>query len=44
MIVIMFNHSNKNYEVKVGDRIAQIVLHGCEIPNFVRCYELSKTD
>ena len=44
MIVIMFNHSNRHYEVKVGDRIAQIVFHRYEIPNFVRCGERSKTD
>ena len=44
MIVIMFNHSNKPYEVTVGDRIAQLVFHRYEVPNFVRCNELSKTD
>ena len=44
VIVIMFNHSNKPYEVTVGDRIAQIVFHCYEVPSFVRCDELSKTD
>ena len=44
LIVIMFNHSNKPHEVKVNDRIAQIIFHHCEIPKFVECSELSKTD
>ena len=44
LIVIMFNHSNKLYEVKVGDRIAQIVFHQYGIPSFVMCDEVSKTD
>ena len=44
LIVIMFNHSNKPYEVKVSDRIAQIIFHRYEIPKFVECSELSKTD
>ena len=44
LIVIMFNHSNKPHEVKVKDRIAQIIFHRCEIPKFVECSELSKTD
>ena len=40
MILTMFNHSNKSYEVGVGDRIAQIVFHR----TFVLCDELSKTE
>ena len=42
--VTMFNHSNKTYEVKAGDRIAQIVFQPSEIPNSVKYDELSKTD
>ena len=42
--VIMFNHSNKPYEVRVSDRIAQVLFHRRKIPNFVRCEELSKTE
>ena len=42
--VIMFNHSNKAYEVRAGDRIAQVVFHRREIPNFVKSEELSKTE
>ena len=44
LIVIMFNHSNKPYKVKVNDRIVQIIFHRYEIPKFVECSELSKTD
>ena len=43
LIVIIFNHSNKPYEVKASDRIAKIVSHCYEIPSFVMCDELSKT-
>ena len=42
--MIMFNHSNKPYGVKVNDRIAKIVFHHYEIQKFVECSELSKTD
>ena len=44
LIVIIFNHSNKPYDVKTGDRIEQIAFHRYEIPGFVMCDELSKTD
>ena len=40
LIVIMFNHSNKPYEVKVNDRIAQIIFHRYEIPKLVECSKL----
>ena len=39
-----FLESNKPYEVKVGDRIAQTVFYRYEVSGFVRCDELSKTD
>ena len=42
--VIMFNHSNRPYEVRAGNRITQVVFHRREIPNFVKCEELSKTE
>ena len=42
--VTMFNHLNKPFEVRVGDRIAQVVFQRREIPNFVKCDELSKTN
>ena len=44
LIVIMLNHSNKPYKVKVNDRIAQIIFHRYEISKFVECSELSKAD
>ena len=44
LIVMMFNHLNKPHEVKVNDRISQIIFHCYEIPKFVECSELSKTD
>ena len=44
LIVIMFHHSNKPYEVKVNDRITQIIFHLYEIPKFVERSELSKSD
>ena len=40
----MFNHSNKPYEVKVNDRIEQIIFHRYETPTSVQCNKLSKTD
>ena len=43
-LIVMFNHSNKPHKVKVNDRIAQIIFHRYEIPKFVECSELSKTD
>ena len=30
--VVLFNHGDKNFEVKKGDRIAQLVLERCETP------------
>ena len=44
LIMIMFNHSNKPYKVKMNDRIAQIIFHRYEIPKFVECSELPKID
>ena len=44
LIVVMFNHSEKLYEVKVVERVAQIVFHCREVLKFVVCDELSKID
>jgi len=30
--VVLFNHGDKDFEVKKGDRIAQLVLEKCETP------------
>ena len=43
-MIVMFNHSNKPYEVTVVDRILQIVFHRYEVQSFLRCDELSRTD
>ena len=34
-LIVMFNHSNKLYEVKVNDRIVQIIFYHYEIPKLV---------
>jgi dUTP pyrophosphatase len=31
--VVLFNHGDKDFEVKKGDRIAQLVLERCETPS-----------
>lgn len=35
--VILFNHGRVPFEVKVGDRIAQIIFEKIELPNLVEC-------
>jgi dUTP pyrophosphatase len=30
--VVLFNHGDKDFEVKKGDRIAQLILEKCEVP------------
>ena len=44
IVVIIFNHSKEDYEVAVGDRVAQIIFQKKEEVNFVKCDELSKTE
>ena len=44
IVVIIFNHSKEDYEVAVGDRVAQIIFQKKEEVNFVKCVELSKTE
>ena len=34
-LIVMFNHSNKLYKVKVNDRIVQIIFYHYEIPKLV---------
>lgn len=42
--VILFNTSDEDFEVKAGDRIAQIVLNKIEQINWVEVDELNETD
>ena len=42
--VILFNTSDKDFEVKAGDRIAQIVLNKVEQINWVEVDELDETE
>ena len=44
IVVIIFNHSKEDYEVAVGDRVAQIIFQKKEEVNFVKCDKLSKTE
>jgi dUTP pyrophosphatase len=30
--VVLFNHGDKDFEVKKGDRVAQLILERCETP------------
>lgn len=42
--VILFNTSDEDFEIKAGDRIAQIVLNKVEQIEWVEVDELSETD
>lgn len=42
--VCLFNHGGSKYEVKAGDKIAQLVIHKCELPELEVVEELSETD
>lgn len=42
--VILINHSNKNFEVKKGDRIAQLVIAPVSRAEFVEVSKLDDTD
>jgi dUTP pyrophosphatase len=42
--VILFNTSNEDFEIKAGDRIAQIVLNKIEQINWIEVDELDETD
>jgi dUTP pyrophosphatase len=41
--VILFNHSNNDFEVKVGDRIAQLILEKILTPEIEVVSELNET-
>ena len=40
----MFNHSNIDFEVKVGDRIAQLILEKIVTPNVMEVEDLDATE
>ncbi|CAI5467995.1 unnamed protein product [Closterium sp. Yama58-4] len=41
--VILFNHSDKDFSVKVGDRVAQLILERIVTPDVVEVEELDET-
>lgn len=42
--VILFNHSDKDFEVKKGDRVAQMILERITTPEVVEVEDLEATD
>jgi len=42
--VVLFNHGDKDFEVKKGDRIAQLILEKCETPPIVEINIVEDTD
>ncbi|KAG2498193.1 hypothetical protein HYH03_003947 [Edaphochlamys debaryana] len=42
--VVLFNHSDKDFEVKVGDRVAQLILERIVVPDVDEVEELDATD
>lgn len=42
--VVLFNHGNKDFEVKRGERIAQLVLERCETPDVEEIGLLEETE
>ena len=42
--VVLFNHGDKDFEVKKGDRIAQLVLERCETPPVEEVGTVEETD
>jgi dUTP pyrophosphatase len=41
--VVLFNHSDKDFEVKVGDRIAQLIIEKITDTHIVETNELDDT-
>lgn len=41
--VILFNHSDVDFEVKVGDRIAQLIIEEILTPNVLEVEDLDST-
>lgn len=44
IMVVLFNHGDKDFEVKKGDRIAQLILEKCETPRVEEIGFLEETD
>ena len=44
VFVLLFNHSNESFEVKKGDRVAQLVLEKNATPNLEEVTDLGSTD
>ena len=44
IMIILINHSKSNFNIKMGDRIAQLVVCKCEKASFIRVDYLDKTD
>lgn len=42
--VVLFNHAQEEFEVKKGDRIAQLVCEKIEYPELEECETLDSTD
>ena len=42
--VVMFNHATDEFEVKKGDRIAQLVCEKIEYPELEECESLDETE
>ena len=42
--VCLFNHGGSKYEVKAGDKIAQLVIHKIELPELEQVDSLEETD
>ena len=42
--VVLFNHGDKDFEIKKGDRIAQLILERCETPNVEEIGLMEETD
>ena len=42
--VVLFNQGDKHFEIKKGDRIAQLVLERCETPDVREVESLDETD
>lgn len=41
--VVLFNFSDKNFSIKAGDRIAQLILERCETPAVIEVEDLDGT-